>query len=73
MSFKNLCDIEREIMEQILKEFLTHEDVWIFIILIIIVLNTFIIAGIINRLGRKTDAMYEFIKNLISKNNSLNK
>lgn len=50
-----------------MEEFLAHEDIWIFAILGIIVINTLIIVYVVNKESRKTDAMYEFIKKLLKK------
>lgn len=57
-------------MEKFLAEFVAHEDVWIFLILGILTINSFIIVNIVHRNNKRTDAMYEFIKNLINKKNS---
>ena len=54
-------------MEQFLKDFLMHEDVWIFIILAILTLNSIIIVWSMHKESKKTDVMYEFIKNLLKK------
>jgi hypothetical protein len=51
-------------MEEILK----HEDVWIFLVLIILIINTFIILWIMSKESKKTDLMYSVLSE-IGKNN----
>lgn len=54
-------------MENFITEFLAHEDLFIFLVLIVLTINSLIILRIVNKNNKRTDAMYEFIKNLIDK------
>jgi hypothetical protein len=48
-------------MKEFLMEFIVHEDFWIFLILIILIINTFIILWSINKESKKTDLMYKIL------------
>jgi len=58
-------------MEQFIEQFIAHEDLFIFIILAILTINSIIIVNIVHKNSKRTDAMYEFIRNLIEKKDSL--
>jgi hypothetical protein len=58
-------------VEEFIAEFIAHEDVWIFIILIIIVINSLIIVWLQNKESKKIDRMYQFVKELSEKSKEI--
>jgi len=48
-------------MKEFFVDIITHEDFWIFLILVILIINTFITLWLMNKESKKTDLMYKIL------------